>query len=182
MILYNTKFLQLKSTKKVNGSDWIYAHRPNAKDVVVIVPIINKTQTLFLIEKRPPLNAENIAEYSLAFPAGLVGDEREGETILEAVKSELLEETGLVANKIKIVNKPIASSPGCVSETFIVAFAFIDKFDVYKQPIDDGGIIIDRVLVDIDNIDLWIDDKQKEGIMLTSQLLSALYFLKKECL
>ena len=80
-ILYDTKYLQLKSTKSKTGSDWVYAHRPNAKDVVIIVPIIEKKKILFLIEERPPLAAEGIAIRSVAVPAGLVGDEREGETI-----------------------------------------------------------------------------------------------------
>ena len=33
MLLYDTKYLQLKSTKSKSGNDWVYAHRPNAKDV-----------------------------------------------------------------------------------------------------------------------------------------------------
>ena len=47
MILYDTKFLQLKSTPSKSGKDRVYAHRPNAKDVVVILPIINNEKILF---------------------------------------------------------------------------------------------------------------------------------------
>ena len=94
MLLYDTKYLQLKSTKSKSGNDWVYAHRPNAKDVVVILPLINNKQVLFLIEERPPLQAEGIAKYSIALPAGLVGDERIGETIEEAINAELMEEAG----------------------------------------------------------------------------------------
>ena len=92
MILYDTKYLQLKSTKSKTGKDWVYAHRPNAKDVVVILPLINNKDILFLKEERPPLQAENIAKYSIALPAGLVGDERIGETVEDAIHAELLEE------------------------------------------------------------------------------------------
>ena len=52
MILYDTKYLQLKSTKSKTGKDWVYAHRPNAKDVVVILPLINNKDILFLKEER----------------------------------------------------------------------------------------------------------------------------------
>ena len=41
MILYDTKYLQLKSTPSKTGKEWVYAHRPNASDVVVILPVIN---------------------------------------------------------------------------------------------------------------------------------------------
>ena len=36
--LYETQFLHLKQTKSPSGNNWFYVHRPNAKDVVVIVP------------------------------------------------------------------------------------------------------------------------------------------------
>ena len=94
-VLYDTKYLQLKSTKSKTGSDWVYAHRPNAKDVVIIVPVIDNNKVLFIIEERPPLVAEGIASRSIAVPAGLVGDEREGESIEDAIRAELLEEAGL---------------------------------------------------------------------------------------
>ena len=177
MILYDTKYLQLKSTKSKTGNDWVYAHRPNARDVVVILPIINNDEILFLTEERPPLNAENIAKYSVALPAGLVGDERINETIEEAIYAELLEETGLVANRIDIKSKKIASSPGCVSETITIAFAYIDNYDVKTKPINDGGVIVNRELVKKNNIFSWLKQKENAGYALTAQTLAALFYL-----
>ncbi len=48
-VLYNTKYLQLKSTPSKSGNEWVYAHRPNASDVVVILPE-TEDEVLFLIE------------------------------------------------------------------------------------------------------------------------------------
>ena len=110
-VLYDTKYLQLKSTKSKTGKDWVYAHRSNAKGVVVILPVINNEKILFLKEERPPLAAEGIARYSIALPAGLVGDERIGETVEDAINSELLEEAGLKADRIEIKTRKTASSP-----------------------------------------------------------------------
>ena len=125
-ILYDTKFLQLKSTPSKSGKPWVYAHRPNATDVVVILPVAND-EILFLTEERPPLQAEGKGKYSIALPAGLVGDVREGETTEDAIKAELLEEAGLIAKKIEIKSRKIASSPGCVSETITLAIAYLDS-------------------------------------------------------
>ncbi len=177
MILYDTKFLQLKSTKAKNGHDWFYAHRPNANDGVVILPIINNEKILFLIEERPPLIAEHKAHYSVGCPAGLVGDERIGESIEDAIKAELLEEAGLAANKIEIKTKKAASSPGCVTEVFHIAFAYIDNYKIVSEPISDGGIITDRVLVDIKNVYKWLKDRENEGMAISCQTLAALFYL-----
>lgn len=176
-ILYDTKFLQLKSTDSKSGKPWVYAHRPNAKDVVVILPLINNSQILFLKEERPPLQAEGIAKYSIALPAGLVGDERVGETIEDAIKTELLEETGLIADRIEIKARNVASSPGCVSETVTIAIAYISNITPIQKPIDDGGVIVDRILVDKNNLHKWLKEQENSGYVLTGQPLAALFYL-----
>lgn len=176
MILFDTKYLQLKSTPSKSGNSWVYAHRPNASDVVVILPVY-KDEVLFLIEERPPLEAENVAKYSIALPAGLVGDERIGETIEEAIVAELKEETGLKAEKIEVKSRKIASSPGCVSETITLAIAYINDKKLISPPVSDGGVIIDRVWVKKKNIKEWLSEKENEGYALTAQTLAGLFYL-----
>ena len=64
-ILCNTEYLQLKSTPSKSGKPWVYAHRPNAENVVIILPH-TKDEVLFLIEERPPIQAENKGKYTNA--------------------------------------------------------------------------------------------------------------------
>ena len=180
MLLYDTEYLQLKSTKSKSGADWYYAHRPNASGVVIILPVINGEKVLFLIEERPPISAENIGKYSIAIPAGLVGDERLGESTQDAIKAELMEETGLEPYKIKIMAKNVASSPGCVTETCTIAFAYIKEYTIKYEPVDDGGIIVERILVNISDIDEWLEMMSEKGYILSAQTLAALYYLKRE--
>ena len=97
--LFHTKFLDLKSTPSKSGKPWVYAHRPNARDVVVILTCFND-EVLFIIEERPPIQAENKGKYTIGLVAGLVGDERIGENIEDAVKAELLEENVAFDNQI----------------------------------------------------------------------------------
>ena len=176
-ILYHTKYLDLKSTKSKTGNDWVYAHRPNAANVVIILPVF-KDEVLFLIEERPPIQAENKGQYTIGTAAGLVGDERLGESVEDAIKTELLEETGLVADKIEIKADKVASSAGCVSETSTIALAYVsDKTPQKSKLVDDGGVITDRVWVKKYDIKKWLFEKEKMGYVLTAQSLAALFYL-----
>lgn len=178
-VLYDTKFLQLKSTPAKSGNPWVYAHRPNAKDVVVILPH-TEDEVLFLIEERPPIQAENRGQYTIGLAAGLVGDERAGESIEDAIKAELLEETGLIADTIKIKALKVASSAGCTSETCTLAIAYIKDKTQIQPPVSDGGIIVDRVWVKKENIFSWLKEKENEGCVLTAQALATLFYLYEE--
>lgn len=171
-VLYNTKYLQLKST----SNNWVYAHRPNASNVVVILPE-TEDEVLFLIEERPPLQAENKGKYSIAVPAGLVGDERIGESIDDAIRAELKEEAGLEASEVKIVAHNVASSAGCVSETVTLAIAKIKDKNPVCPPVNDGGVIADRIWVKKSEIKEWLKTKEDEGYVLTAQTLAVLFYL-----
>ena len=174
--LYYTKFLELKSTPSKSGKPWVYAHRPNASDVVIILATTD-SEVLFLIEERPPLQAENRGKYAIGLAAGLVGDERINETIDNAIKAELLEETGLVAENIEIKANKVASSAGCVSETCTIAIAYIKDKIPKQKPVSDDGVIVDRVWVKKENIHNWLKEKEKEGYVLTAQSLARLFYL-----
>jgi len=178
-VLYKTEYLELKSTEKKNGGDWVYAHRPNAQNVVVVLPICND-EILFLIEERPPLTAEGKGKYSIGLPAGLVGDERRGETTEDAINAELLEEAGLTADKIEIKVHKAASSSGCISETCTIAIACIKNKKIVRPPVDDGGIIVDRTWIKKENVLEWLNEKDKEGYVISSHTLGALFYLFAE--
>ncbi len=177
-VVYDTKYLQLKKVSAGQG-DWYYAHRPNAIDVVVILPK-TKDEVLFLLEERPPIQAEGRGKYTIGLPAGLVGDERKGETVEDAIRAELIEEAGLEAEKIKINYKKVAGSSGCISETCVIATAYIKDKTIVKQPVDDGGIIVDRIWVKKKDITEWLSQKNNEGYVVSAHTLGALFYLFTE--
>ena len=175
-VLCSTEYLELKSTPSKTGKPWVYAHRPNAEDVVVILPH-TKDEVLFLIEERPPIQAENRGKYCIALPAGLVGDERKGESVEEAIKAELREEAGLEAEKIDIVAKKVSSSSGCLSETCTLCIAKIKDKNTVCEPVSDGGVIAERIWIKKSDIKKWLCQKESEGYVLTGQTLACLYYL-----
>ena len=179
-ILCSTKYLELKEAVAPNGkSAWIYANRQIATDVVVIVPVL-KSETeekiLFLKTQSPPLYAENKADINIELPAGLVGDERKGESIEQAIEAELREETGLRANSIKIVSRKIASSAGCTSETSTIALAEITDTTEISKPLSDGGIILERIWINANDIRNWLQEQEKNGCAISAQALCGLFY------
>ncbi|UCH23673.1 MAG: NUDIX hydrolase [Deltaproteobacteria bacterium] len=84
-------------------------------DAVVIVPYHTAEEKIVLTkEYRIPL-----ADYEYGFPAGLVD---EGETVLEAARRELAEETGLVLTRLIKTGPPIYSSAGMTDESVSMVY------------------------------------------------------------
>lgn len=178
--LFETKFLNLAASKRKGKADWIYAHRPNAKNVVIIIPLLHKSDgdyTLFLITKRPPITEEYGKKFCVEFPAGLVGDEDKDETTNDALKKELLEETGYKAENFKILVNNLVSSGGLTSEKATLALA--DIYDLEKKaiPIDDGGVIIERIEIRLDKIADFLKTADEKGYFMCAQTLAGLYFI-----
>lgn len=179
-ILYHTKFLDLKSTKSPTGNDWFYAHRANVSNVVVLIPVIHAQsgdKIIFIETQRPPLYAEGKGLYNIELPAGLVGDIDKNETVLEAIKKELLEETGYNADKITILTDKVSSSSGCTSETLTFALVEIYNDEIKQEPQDDGAIILKRHCIELSEVKNWLKMQEKDKKTLSTPMLAGLFFL-----
>ena len=87
-------------------------HRP---DAVVIVPFHTVRDKMVIIrEYRVPLD-----DYEYGFPAGLVDD---GESVEQAARRELMEETGLTVSRFIKVSPPIYSSAGMTDESIAMVY------------------------------------------------------------
>src|SRR4029078_3246763 len=82
----------------VKAGRWEYCERTRANGIVVIVPLIDPGQAVFVEQYRPPVKANCIE-----FPAGLSGDlaEAANESLATAARRELLEETGFAAEEMQ---------------------------------------------------------------------------------
>lgn len=145
---------------------WEYVGRARGIGAAVILAVEDGPEGpwVLLVEQwRVPLQRR-----CLELPAGLVGDDAEGEDVATSAARELEEETGRRADRIEIVGE-FASSPGMVSETFTLVTAH------GLTKVGDGGgvpgedITVHRVL--LDEVAGFVAAKRGEGCAIDVKLL-----------
>lgn len=125
----NSKFLNFFELdyidKQGQTKHWQFASRNDkpkcitqdysAADAVVIVPYHTEKKKIVVIEEfRVP-----ITSYQYGFPAGLID---EGESLAEAAKRELKEETGLTLTKVLRESPAVFSSTGMTDEAICMIY------------------------------------------------------------
>jgi ADP-ribose pyrophosphatase len=120
---------------------WEYAGRPRGIRAAVILAI-DAGEVLLVEQYRVPLGA-----VCLELPAGLIGDETEGESAIDSARRELEEETGYRAAQWQDLGE-FYSSPGMLEESFTLL-----KATGLTQVGDGGGtheegIVVHRVAID----------------------------------
>lgn len=90
---------------------WEYAARPRDIRAAVILPL-DAGDVILVEQYRVPLS-----RFCLELPAGLIGDENEGEDALDSARRELEEETGYRAAQWEDLGE-FHSSPGMITESF----------------------------------------------------------------
>jgi len=171
-IIKKGKFIQL-----MKKGDWEYIERNNCSGAVVILALTKDKKIIFVEQYRPPVG-KNVIE----FPAGLIGDNvnckinNRKESILQAAKRELLEETGYKAEKIKIIHCGPAAS-GVSSEMLTLVRAFN-----IKKVSSGGGDEMEAIKVHevpLNYAERWFKTMSKKGCLIGSRLYAGLYFLNK---
>lgn len=123
--LTNSKYLNMYKLKLINKKgtpkDYYLASRRKRQDLscttkkhdicdgVMIIPVTENDEIVMIKQYRPA-----ISDYLYELPAGIVD---KGETIEEAARRELYEETGLKGKSYELILKPSYSSVGLTDET-----------------------------------------------------------------
>ncbi len=170
-VIYKGKFLSY-----IVKGGWEYIERNNCDGIVIILAMTKDKKVIFIEQYRPPVSKKVIE-----FPAGLVNDfEQNGlkrkETLLQAAKRELLEETGYAAKRMNQIFKgPI----NCGISSDLVTF--VRAINIQKVSAG-GGDETEEIKVHaigIEKAEAWFKKKEKEGYLIGPRLYAGLYFLNK---
>ncbi len=99
LIKYNVR---CNSSDQIEVRDWEAFERVNCDGVIGIVPFTENHEVLLIRQYRPPIN-----NFVIELPAGLVDP---GESFEDAVRRELIEETGYAAGEIHYLTEGPMSS------------------------------------------------------------------------
>lgn len=105
-----------KFVTAVRRGQWEYVERSGRISAVVILAEF-EGKVVLVEQQRVPIGGR-----CLELPAGLIGDDHDGDTIEAAARRELIEETGFAAERIERLGD-YYSSPGMVAESFTLVRA-----------------------------------------------------------
>ncbi|MCP3734720.1 NUDIX hydrolase [Sphingomonas sp. RP10(2022)] len=145
---------------------WEYAERSGDITAAVIVAIDGEGQLLLVEQYRVPLGRA-----CLELPAGLVGDDSAGESVAEAARRELEEETGYHAATVEERGE-FFSSPGMTSERFTLVVA-----TGLTRTGDGGGDAQENITVHrvpVDAVEGFVAAKRRAGVAIDAKMLLVL--------
>ena len=164
--LYEGEWLRL-----VRIGHWESCERTHAQGMaVIVIAVTPDDEVLFVEQYRVPLGARTIE-----MPAGLVGDDRAEDTLAEAARRELIEETGWSPGRVDVLLVGPTSS-GMSNERI----AFVRALDLTRVG-DGGGVDNENITVHrVPRADApaWLMRKHAEGFELDLKLWAGLWMIE----
>ncbi len=165
--LYEGKWLRL-----VQRGRWEYAERTHGHGMaVIIIALTPEDRVLFVEQTRIPLGGKTIE-----MPAGLVGDQPGEDTLEDAARRELEEETGWRTEHVEVLMTGPTSS-GMSSERI----AFVRARGLTRIG-PGGGVDGEDITVhEVPRTEApaWLVQKQREGYELDLKLWAGLWMLER---
>ena len=166
-LLYEGRWLRM-----CRRGRWEYAERTHGEGMaVIIVAATPDDRVLFVEQPRVPLGARTIE-----MPAGLVGDQPGEDTLEDAARRELEEETGWRPGRVEVLLVGPTSS-GMSNERI----AFVRALDLERVG-PGGGDDSERITVhEIPRAEApaWLVRKRDEGYEVDLKLLAGLWMLER---
>ena len=165
--LYEGDWLRL-----VRIGHWEACERTHGQGMAVIVIAVTPAdEVLFVEQYRIPLGARTIE-----MPAGLVGDDHAQDTLVDAARRELIEETGWSPGKVDVLLVGPTSS-GMSNERI----AFVRATGLTRVG-DGGGVDSEDITVHAvprAEAPAWLMRKQAEGFELDLKLWAGLWMIDR---
>jgi ADP-ribose pyrophosphatase len=162
--VFEGKHLLVKET-----DDWQFVERKKGKSAVAVIAETADGKVILTEQFRRP-----VGKRVIDYPAGLVGDEEGTNDPAETAKKELEEETGYTCDSVEhLATGP--SSPGITSEILSLYRAHGVKHQGEGGGV--GGEDITVHTVPREELTGWLQQKEREGVLIDLKLWGGLYFL-----
>lgn len=161
-----------KYLRLVRRGRWEYAERTTVGHAVIVIAMTPERKLLFVEQFRVPMQARTIE-----MPAGLVGDTQDDDTLEEAARRELLEETGWRADDVRVLMVG-PTSAGMSNE--LVAFVRARGLTRVHAGGGDETENITVHEVPLDDAPRWLAAKMADGYSLDPKLWAGLYLVDRE--
>jgi ADP-ribose pyrophosphatase len=166
-IVYEGNYLRM-----VVRGHWEYVERTHADGMaVIIIAVTPGDDVLFVEQYRVPLQARTIE-----MPAGLVGDDHASDTLEDAARRELIEETGWQAGRVQVLLTGPTSS-GMSSERI----AFVRATQLTRVGTG-GGVAGENITVHAvprAQAPAWLVGKSREGFEVDLKLWAGLWMIDR---
>ena len=150
---------------------WEFVERKSAKEAVAVVAVTDDGKLVLTEQYRRPVDRRVID-----LPAGLIGDEDDGADAAATARKELEEETGYRCRAVeRLAGGP--TSPGITSE-----IVQLYRATGLAREGDGGGVEGENItvhLVPLRDIESWLREKEKDGVLIDLKVWSGLYFASK---
>lgn len=161
--LYEGRFLRL-----VRDGRWEYVSRVRGTGGAAIVAVTPAREVVLVEQFRHPVQARTIE-----LPAGIVGDDSNGETPELAAERELEEETGFRPARVeRLMQGP--SAPGLTSEaTYMVLATGLSRIHA------GGGVAGEDItphVVPLNEAVQWLAARAAEGLLIEPKVYAGLFF------
>jgi ADP-ribose pyrophosphatase len=167
-VVYEGRYLRM-----VVSGHWEYVERVHAQGMaVIIIAVTPDDDVLFVEQHRIPLGARTIE-----MPAGLVGDDHADDTLEDAARRELIEETGWKAAAVKVLLVG-PTSAGMSNERI----AFVRATGLTRVG-DGGGVAGEDITVHAvprSTAPAWLMQKSREGFEVDLKLWAGLWMIDHE--
>jgi len=169
----DTLIARTKHLSLVDRGGWSFVTREGTTGVVCIIAVDNDRRLILVEQYRPPVGTSVIE-----LPAGLAGDlaDQADETLEQAARRELLEETGYAAGDWRQL-VTAASSAGITDE--VITYFLATNLEKKSPGGGDASEDIRVHEVPLEEVESWIDGEMKGGKLVDARVYAGIYFASK---
>lgn len=176
-IVWEGRFLRtlIITYKDRSGSirEWEAVERVNCDGIVVVVPVAKNNDFLLIRQFRPVLNG-----FVVEFPAGL---NDKGESLIDAARRELIEETEYTADEfVHLTDGPVSSGMSTeILSVFLAVNAYPASDAVKEQYPADESENIEIIKTPLDKIYETLQTCRKDGDYIDMKVYGLVEMAKK---